>query len=382
MAEKKTDWRATYVLSNILTNRIRHNEKLTKEDVQKIKELIADGADINWVGTKNDPLFYEHRSYIIKYVEQNDIDSVKALAKLGADVNARYDWCNRSALMRAIEMGHLEVAKALIELGADVNVRDCDGCSARMIGGTEDQPKVIKMFAECGADLNSTDRNGKTDCMWAAVRGSTETVRAFAESGADVNVKCDGWTACMFAAKGGYTDTIKELAKFGADLDAQDEKGMTACMIAAYWSDSKELQMCPFTGAYYDYHKNQMNTVISLAELGADIYIKDKKGRTVLDYVKDVKTKQAIVAAHQKYLKNTKGKNASLQETLSLVAKANILKKASEPLRKKHSKEIVKAAKTGKPLSKEEVHAMHDKEGRARAKAYKTLLERRFGKLK
>ena len=256
---------------------------------------------------------------------------------------------------------------------------------------TEEKIKQLKRLVASGVDINSTDELGYTICMLFALRGETEHVRALAEAGADVNVKSidsdwatnfgNGWTACMCAAKGGHTDVIKELAKFGADLDVQDVCGATACMIAADWSDAVE-EIYHILGPMDYRHGNQMDTVIALAELGADIYIKDKKGRTVLDYVKDVKTKQAIVAAHQKYLKNTKGKNASLQETLSLVAKANILKKASEPFRKKHSKEIVKAAKAGKPLSKEEVHAMRDKEGRARAKAYKTLLERRFGKLK
>ncbi|MDY6407640.1 MAG: hypothetical protein SPL08_02925 [Pseudomonadota bacterium] len=69
-----------------------------------------------------------------------------------------------------------------------------------------------------------------------------------------------------------------------------------------------------------------------------------------------------------------------LQKILSLASKEKALNKASEKQRKTREDEVAKAEKAGKPLSKEEVKKLRDAEGRARAKAYKGMLEQRFGK--
>ena len=69
-----------------------------------------------------------------------------------------------------------------------------------------------------------------------------------------------------------------------------------------------------------------------------------------------------------------------LPGSFTLESKAVALDKASAKQRKAREDAVAKAEKAGKPLSKEEVKKLRDAEGRARARAYKGMLEQRFGK--
>ena len=78
--------------------------------------------------------------------------------------------------------------------------------------------------------------------------------------------------------------------------------------------------------------------------------------------------------------KKSPAKNGRLKEMLTLASKEKALDRASEKQRKAREGAVAKAEKAGKPLSKEEVKKLRDSEGRARARAYKGMLEQRFGK--
>ena len=88
------------------------------------------------------------------------------------------------------------------------------------------------------------------------------------EKGADINAKNKtNWNALMQATLGGFDEVAKILLEKGSDVDViGTEKGGTALMLAA-WKPSEKI-------------------VKLLLDYGADKTIKDKKGRTALDYAK------------------------------------------------------------------------------------------------
>lgn len=112
-----------------------------------------------------------------------------------------------------------------------------------------------------------------------------------------------------------------------------------------------------------------------------------------IDYVKDMWTANLLIKhgakVSQEQLdrieeiegkrKKSRAKSGGLKKMLTLASKEKALDKASEKQRKEREEEVAKAEKAGKPLSKEEVKKLRDAEGRARARAYKGMLEERFG---
>jgi len=69
--------------------------------------------------------------------------------------------------------------------------------------------------------------------MEAASKGDTQKVQALLGKGADVNAKDDmGETALIIAAYYGHTDTVKVLLEEGADVNAKNNKGITALRAA------------------------------------------------------------------------------------------------------------------------------------------------------
>ena len=78
-----------------------------------------------------------------------------------------------------------------------------------------------------------------------------------------------------------YKDTplkpIENLINAGTDVNAKNNNGRTALMLAAY------------------YYKNPEAVIKALINAGADIFAKDNEGKTILDYAKTDEVKRIIL---------------------------------------------------------------------------------------
>ena len=98
-------------------------------------------------------------------------ETVKALLRKGADVNAKDD-SGRTALMFAVINLHGQTVKVLLEHGADVNARDDDGATPLMLAASCGDPEIVQTLLSRGADLNgSFVQTGKTALMLAEEHG-------------------------------------------------------------------------------------------------------------------------------------------------------------------------------------------------------------------
>ncbi len=123
-----------------------------------------------------------------------------------------------------------------------------------------------------------------------------DAVKILVRGDADVNAKDnEGRTALMIAARSNDTKVVEFLAERGADINAKDNEGRTALMIAA----SIRLIRVRNNGRIV----GSVDVVEFLADRGADLEAKDNEGRTALmiaaekgnaDVVKILSNKEAV----------------------------------------------------------------------------------------
>ena len=243
------------------------------------------------------------------------LESAKVLISAGADVNI-VDPDLHTALILALVNGHFDVAGALIQAGADVNMEDKVGQTAlyaavnghtvpasnrpapRETDDTLSSLDVIRMLLDKGARVDAPlraqvpyrtklDRGGDgvlgvgtTPLVRAAKSADVPVIKLLLERGANAKrATRNGVSAVMMAANvsareedmTGRNKTQKEaiesirlLMAAGADVKGSDTQGRTAMHGAALWG--------------------MTDVVRFLAQTGAEINIKDKRGLTPLDH--------------------------------------------------------------------------------------------------
>ena len=238
------------------------------------------------------------------------MDAVRVLADAKADLNLA-DPDGITPLMMATVNGHYDVAAELVRKGANVNAVDRSGRSALFFAvdmhtlewlfsrpnpqpsGEMDSVDLTKLLLESGADPNArlTARGfilhhnasgnanligGSTPLMKAATTSDVALMRMLIEHGADPNISTQNHTTALIAAAGlnwadisslgSEDDTIevmKLLIQHGADVNAFNDLGETALHGAAQRGADRVVQF--------------------LADQGARLDAKDRRGRTPLD---------------------------------------------------------------------------------------------------
>jgi uncharacterized protein len=253
----------------------------------------------NWT-----PLMYAARD--------GGVDAARVLATAGADVNAT-DPDGTTALILAIMNSHYDTANAILDADADPNITDKAGMAAlyaavdmSSLGEVYGMPprkvkdtlkptdlisRLIAKRAIVDARLTSAtlQRNhtpgepqlgaGTTPLMRAARNGDYAAMRLLLAAGADPTLKQPrGTTALMMAAGLGrglgvfakdygteadLRQAVELLVERGVDVNASTDDGITAIHLAA---------------------QAGLDSVVTvLAKAGAQLDVKDKRGRTPVD---------------------------------------------------------------------------------------------------
>jgi ankyrin repeat protein len=244
---------------------------------------------------------------------QNARETARALADGGAELNLT-DPEGTTALIVAIINAHFDLAGMLLEKGADPNIADLSGLAALYaavdmhtlwpllsrpspkVTGDLDAPGLIKRLLAYGANPNATLKrpvlgkhhdsgdaslgDGATPFMRAAKAGDVTVMRLLREGGADPTLRQKNYTTALFMAAAGRTTeayptgpttvpgastigAIELCLEAGVDINAFNANGQTALHAAAARGDDA--------------------TVKFLAEGGAKLDTKDKRGNTPLD---------------------------------------------------------------------------------------------------
>jgi len=277
-------------------------EAVKKADVEQVRLLIAEGADINakWGDTSttekeniadDTPLYYA--------VDSNNMDLVKLLVEAGADVNAG-SW---PPLCRAVDKNNTAIAEYLIDHGANVNVETTPGwgplAETNTVSNSSKMAELLiargadinagywpllynsvrqkrrdlfDLLIQRGADVNITDKWGYTPLYFAVHNDDLDYLKILIANGAKVDTKHQrGETALMSGAIAGRTQAVRLLLEAGANISAKNDRGQTALNA-----------MLDMRNSDYTNSLQSKDTVELLLAKGADVNLKDKEGRTPL----------------------------------------------------------------------------------------------------
>ncbi|GBG31919.1 Ankyrin repeat and protein kinase domain-containing protein 1 [Hondaea fermentalgiana] len=223
-------------------------------------------------------------------------------AKLDLQNNKRW-----TALMFACRYKQPETAQLLIERGAKLELQNNKRWTALMFACRYGQPKAAQLLIERGVNLDLQNNKGVTALMFACEHGQPETAHLLIDSGANLNLQDnDRWAALSLACRNDQPGTAQLLIERGANLYLQEKEGWTALMLACRFDQpgTAQLLLDDERGANLDLQANDGWTALMLAcqepaeshhtekgllrclklcyVAGADLHLKNKKGRDAL----------------------------------------------------------------------------------------------------
>lgn len=223
-------------------------EAVEQNDIARIKELLAEGADVN----KQQPET-RHSALHIAIIKRS-MKIAQLLVEEGANVNAR-NKTKSTPLHVAAMYGHDDIVMYLLSKGANVEAKESRGQTPLMIACTykpsSGRESVIDILLQAGANINEREYRGYTALLIAIMRDHTEIAKLLIESGADVHAKTDedNVSTLHFAAYLGNTEIVELLLKHGIDINARTSRGNTALSAAQKQKHKEVVQLLKQHGA-------------------------------------------------------------------------------------------------------------------------------------
>jgi ankyrin repeat protein len=160
--------------------------------------------------------------------ERGHLDVVKAMARLGANVNAKAEVEGQTALIAVGSSADAETIQLLVRKGANINEADDIGQTALMAAAGAGRLEAVQALLQLGANVNQPARLRSVEAMEAEGRGEIFSYDGKASRKFRATQKDSLETALMKAAGNGFAEVVEALIQAGADVDARDEDGEAA----------------------------------------------------------------------------------------------------------------------------------------------------------
>ena len=149
---------------------------------------------------------------------------VAAMLKEGVPPNLIEPKRNDTALVLALRENSMSVFRVLLDAeGVDVNHRVVNGDTALMIASWKENVEAARSLIDRGAYVN---QHGWTALHYAAARGNIEILKMLLDKRADINARSPTHiTPLMMAARNGKIHAVKLLLDHGADELLKDRDG-------------------------------------------------------------------------------------------------------------------------------------------------------------
>lgn len=288
--------------SNSDTPPLHYAAKIKESSPEFIKVLLQNKADVNQKTKLGETaLHYANSPEIAQLLIDNNadvnakdsagntplhlidnIDTIKVLIQNGADIKAKNN-NGETPIQHTLNKNYsykLEKVQTLIENGDNFNIKDKDGRSLLHLAVQEKKGDLLHLLLQKGMDVNIQDNYGYTPLAFVATSSveyssktpNKELIEILLNNKADVNIKDkNGNTILHLVAQHRFLDDVKFFISKGANVYAQNNQGETCFHILA---------------KKYSIHSTDVATFLSNYDIKN---IKDKFGKTALDYFNDDK---------------------------------------------------------------------------------------------
>jgi hypothetical protein len=170
------------------------------------------------------------RRMLVHAAKTNNIELVKLLTGVGADVNVKGK-LHHSPLWFACRNGNLEMVNLLLANGADLEFSSPQ--SLLDIASYHCRTEIVRLLLNRGIDVNLKDPYGQTALMAASRGGALDVAKILVEHGADVNAATThGATALLYACDHSAISLAKLLLENGANPEVKATYGDSPMLIA------------------------------------------------------------------------------------------------------------------------------------------------------
>jgi ankyrin repeat protein len=206
---------------------------------------------------------------LFKAVKSGCTELMEQLLVAGAAVEARDRFAN-TPLTLAAGAGQDAAIALLLDAGAKINHRNLDGSSPLLRAAMDNRRRTAVLLLERGADPNLGNGKNLTPLHAAAYNGNDDLVRALLAHGAAADVvDTTGKSPAIYAAARGYGEVVGQLLDFGVDPARRYGNDLTLLMWAAGHSNDTPRQ-------------DGLDTVARILEAGPEIDAVDNRGWSAL----------------------------------------------------------------------------------------------------
>uniref|UniRef100_A0A0G4FGF2 Uncharacterized protein n=1 Tax=Chromera velia CCMP2878 TaxID=1169474 RepID=A0A0G4FGF2_9ALVE len=235
-------------------------------------------------------------------VERNDIEEVKLLVRMGADLETesnvfglkKKNLCGQTPLYRAAAKKRLEIMKVLTEEGAEVDVTDWEGRTPICLASGRGHLEMVKFLFGRGAKIHGKGLGNPLED--AAAGGHLKMVKFLVRKLSKIDAAVHLESALTAAAKNNHVETVKFLVEKGANIEDSNSAGRTAFFRATWFGGLETAKFLFEMGAKIDVvdrngetpltaaaQNGSLEIVKFLIEKGAETEVRTKKGETALD---------------------------------------------------------------------------------------------------
>ncbi|HEV8393605.1 MAG TPA: ankyrin repeat domain-containing protein [Vicinamibacterales bacterium] len=263
-------------------------------------------------------------------VRQNDLKTVEALVKKGADVKASTRYGVTPIGLAALN-GNAAILRRLLDAGADPNTATAGGETALMTAARTGNGEAVTLLLDRRANVNAKDPvRAQTALMWAVTENHPDIVKLLVARGADVRAqttvnaprgeyvaaraggasgtgiirqralptKDGGMSPLLFAVRDGNVAMTRLLLELGADINQASGNHTSPLLIALLNGQvalaTELLERGADANLTDDYHRGALYAAIELRNFNHDKYpFLYSDGRDPLDLIKALLAKGA-----------------------------------------------------------------------------------------